>query len=1106
MAEDKENKSSLRGYTEKKPAISVWIGKHMPFLLDWKSTFYFVCFVVLLGIAWAFWMLYSNSFTMLMGWDYSWQFVPFAYDYWDQWHLFFRTGQFPLYDAQIFLGTDNIGSNSYYGLFDPFVVGMAFFPRNWIPQMFAVMAITKITVSVFFMRGYLKYLGISEWPARLGALALGFSGYMNFMVGFPNVVSAIVYVPLILWGIERVIKERKVGLLVLGLFLEGITSFFFLVVLCIWGVIYALWRFLWTIKSRSKKENLEVMGLGVAAFAIGLCMSAWTILPSLRESSLSGRTSSIGTAYLHSIINSLKSRDFASFFGLIFEEVGDEPSRELMGLVSFFYPSGGYLKLPLVQTGGYDAWTAAIFCYTPFVILFFTGIIHSIRLRRFDHLLAILACLYLVFTNFAYFFFYAFSGNGYGRWFLVLVPAIIYYGCWAFERSKESSRWYSVAGSGLALLGTIIAFFAVYWLIEGKTWSNVHGLTYWQGSVRLPHEVTGSGNAIWYVYFQIIFIIAEGIVFFAGHAKEWCPQVLTAFLALEIIVAGNASAGNYISIFSYEKSFFGGPEHYQTQLRMANAINANDSSFFRTYFDRNLGSGLEEKDFQSGLHLNAASSFHSLMNFDVEDFALMNQMKAHGSYGTTYGDEQYFNPSWSGYYANKRHATDTVLGYRYYISKNDYSSWVDWASQNVPFGATEMESYSANRKIYRVYRISEEWVPSLGYAVDNNLLYHLGKSKESAYATSFYDGSTGVSGLWDLEKAQYVYSNGAIFEDDATLPDDFLVQQAPSIASDAELESFTGLKRLRDGKGLTGKIYTTTHGNYLFPAEHHHSTDDIAYFLEDGQSVITTNFDNGIKRDTGHVVFTSSTGEYLSDDPNGCYIELTYWNSDLRPRVFVLGDTFDEDGNLLKKNQLLAFEYCAFNQAFRSDSRYYSGASSTFGIYAKGGKAKYLCFLFPGPDNDAAVKFFPSRLSAYIHDYSALEAEAKKRSQSALVNVKKDVNQFTFETHYSPVDYPKGRFVVTSLGYDKGWQCEGVVNGVKKSLPVYKLNGGLVGFYAPCGDVTYTLSYCTPYLKEGVGLAAAGVGGLFAIATGSFLLALKKKKREEEPVSEGAAQ
>ena len=160
--------------------------KHAPFLFHISSLFYFALGVILVGFAWMAWSIFTNSFTHMFGWDYSLQFVPFAYQYYDAWYLFLKTGQFPLYATSTFLGSDNIASNSYYGLFDPFVVAMIFFPRSWIPQLFAVMTVAKITCGVFFMRAYLRYMKVSEWSSRLGAVIYGFSGYMCFMVGFPS--------------------------------------------------------------------------------------------------------------------------------------------------------------------------------------------------------------------------------------------------------------------------------------------------------------------------------------------------------------------------------------------------------------------------------------------------------------------------------------------------------------------------------------------------------------------------------------------------------------------------------------------------------------------------------------------------------------------------------------------------------------------------------------------------------------------------------------------------------------------------------------------------------------------------------------------------------
>ena len=130
MEESIEKKpASLKDFKKEKVNFSSWLRKHAPFLFDWQSTFYFGVFLFALAVLWSINLLFENSGTSMMGWDYSWQYVPFAYDFWDQWHVFFSTGRFPLYDSTIWLGLDNIGSNSYYSLFDPFLAVMALFPR-----------------------------------------------------------------------------------------------------------------------------------------------------------------------------------------------------------------------------------------------------------------------------------------------------------------------------------------------------------------------------------------------------------------------------------------------------------------------------------------------------------------------------------------------------------------------------------------------------------------------------------------------------------------------------------------------------------------------------------------------------------------------------------------------------------------------------------------------------------------------------------------------------------------------------------------------------------------------------------------------------------------
>ncbi len=1088
--EEKQNAHSLTEYKKNRFSCKTWLKVHAPFLFDWKSVFYFGVFLFLLAIAWSFNLLIENSGTSMLGWDYTWQFVSFAYDYYDQWHVFFSTGRFPLYDTTIWVGLDNIGSNSYYSLFDPFNFLFIFFPRSWIPVLFSFATFLKLMCAGLIMRWYLRYLGISEGASRIGATALAFSGYMMFMVGFPATVSCCVYVPLILLGIEKVIREKKPYCLVIGLFLLGITSFFFLVVACIWGVCYALWRYFWSFKTRSGKDNVAVILLGVASFAVGLLMSAWTLLPSLRQSTLSGRSVSIGSAYLSSIVSSLKSHDLKSFFQFIFEPVGDHPTRELMGLVSFFYPTGGYIYLPLLHTG-YDAWTASIFCYTPFIILFFTGVIISIKQHKWNHIIAILICLFLLFTNFSYFFFYAFSGNGYGRWFIMLVPEIILYGCWAFDQARQEPKWVRFTGSVLSLLGTMGTYILINKIMTTTAWPNPNELTYWPSSYTAPEGVDGSANALWYIYLQCGYILVEGVIFVIFNAKKWMPQAWLALLSVEIIVAGNAASASYYSIYSYKNRYMGGTANFQTALKVADAIKSDDAAFGRTQIDQVNGGDSEAKSYTTVLGLNGCSTFHSLMNFDAEDFALLNNMKSPGGTKTTYNETEVYNPSWAGYYGNKRFATDNALGYRYYAVKNDYSDWVDFMPANVPFGATEIyslpESGKENKTRYKVYKVGDDSAATLGHAVDSSKLYRLGKVEGSYYLNSFYRNTTGFNGLRYLIRAEDAYLNGAIFEDDAVLPEGMSTIETPTIQSDSDVQEQYGLKALRLNSGLDCYVVTTNEGDGLFPKDGlTGSVNDAAYFLDSSKyyrNEVTSKTSVTVAPDRGHVIFSSDDSEYLSDDETGCYIEMKYWSNSV-PRVMVFGDVKQDDGKVLT-NQFLTFEYSSLYNA--KQAGYYSSRSSTFGLYVNG-HAKYLCLVWPNGNSDISIQ--QSNLTIYVTGKQKIIQKQAQLSAESLKNVKKEnANEYSFST-----DYSSGRIVVTQLGYDKGWNCVCTKeDGSTYNCPMYKLDGGLVGFYAPAGNNTYRFSYVTPYLYGGVALAMVGSSAFFGFAFYSFVRKVKKE-------------
>lgn len=1083
--EPTNNNGSLSSLRRQGFDLKAFLHAHCPYLYRWDSLFYFGLFLVVVGFVWMAAGLVSNSFSSAYNWDYSHQYLPFAYDYWQIWNTFFSTGKFPLYDPVVFIGNDNIGSNAYYGLFDPFVVILAFFPRAWIPQMFAIMTVVKLTITGLAARAYLRYLGRQEWTSRMGALAWAFSGYFSFFVGFPSFVSALTYVPVILLGIEKTIEEGKIGYLVTGLFLLSISCFMLLVPMCIWGVIYALWRFFTTIKKRKPFESGRAMLLGVAGFAMGLMLGAFALLPSLRQSTLTGRASSIGSAYMKVLLGSLKDLDVKTFLTYLFEEVGDNPGRELMGLVSFFFPTGGFQTLPLIvgESFVYDSWTSSIFCYTPFIILFFAGVLISISKRRVDHLLAIIGGVFLLFTTFAYYAFFAFSGNGYGRWFFVLVPEIIAYGCWAFDQRKHVSKYVYLAGGVISLVGTVVTYFAIFWLLEGRSFTSVNGITYFIREYFLPNDTSFRGlNRAYYLYYQIVLVVIEGLVVFFANRKKWLPHALLMMIAVEAVIMGN-SAYCFISTWSIQSYFMGGSTSLKENLEMADNIREYEEGFYRAAFDSATG----VDNYQFAMATPEASSFHSLLNFACEDFAILNGMKSRSYYQDTYGGEQYLNPGWTANYRSKRWGVDTALGFRYYIIQNENgrSNKTVWAGVNVPFGAVEMPSLTMNENFYKVYRVEESALPSLGHAVDKDWLVQFDKDDNGSSPLYF------SSSLGTRARTAYIEARGAIFDDDFVLPEGFAYRKLLS-ASGSALEANYGIKTYND---FIVDLYTPNEGDYLLPADdapygYDHVKDGnlAAYILEHYASKDSFSFSSGsVTTGSDHLVYSPRGREYFNDDPDGAYFEIKYYNGsysssaneyDYMPRIILVGDRVDEEGNVLT-NQVLGYDGKGLTNVAGIDKN--SSTYSCLGVYAYG-RVKHVMLVFPEKTSNGQpkeMKVSLNGLSFTVMERDDIEEIQKQNHETRLQDVKKSVNHYTFKTNYEEPE-----IVVTQLGYDEGWTCRATLaDGTVYSCPMYKLDGGLLGFYAPEGPVSYKLSYFTPSLDTG--LILGGIS-LF-LTTGYFL-------------------
>ena len=192
----------------------------------------FFCYVIFLYVI-VFLMflvtLIRNSFTIPMSGDFTLQQIPFYYNGYDDWWASLTSGKFVMWDDSAMLGVNNIGANSFYYLFNPFFLVLLLVPRGWLIQAQAFMMMTKMVLAGVTMKLLLEKFRVKEETTWLFGIAYAFCGWNLYYLWFNHFLEIAVLVPLMLLGIERIIKYQKPLLLIITIFITGLTNYLLLI-------------------------------------------------------------------------------------------------------------------------------------------------------------------------------------------------------------------------------------------------------------------------------------------------------------------------------------------------------------------------------------------------------------------------------------------------------------------------------------------------------------------------------------------------------------------------------------------------------------------------------------------------------------------------------------------------------------------------------------------------------------------------------------------------------------------------------------------------------------------------------------------------------------
>lgn len=1013
------------------------------FLKNKNSLFYYFVFLFALATVMSIAVLVIESGTIPLGGDYVQQQIPFYTNGYDDWWHFLTTGEFPLWDSNTVLGVNNIGANSFYYFLNPFFLPILLFPRSWIPQGLAILMLLKMALAGLSFRAYLKYLGLEEKTCRIFAIAYAFCGWNLYYMWFNHFMEVVVMFPLVLRGIDKVLKERKPFSLMLSLFVLGLANYFFLVVACFAGVMYAGFRYFQTIKTRNVKENLLVIAMGVLGFLVGIMMCAVVLLPCLNAVTEAGRVEN--ATYLESLKTAFEEDNLKELFNLLFDF--NSTKKQYYPLVTYFFPVMSDFHCVLYRNTGYDNTLSSLFIYTPLSLMVVPAIINSIRKKKISHILAIGVFILMLFTPFAYQLFHGFTVD-YGRWQLFVVVALITYVAMNFKDLTTYPKWYFD-------ISVLVILFCMAFTVKTAS--------------ENQYDVHDVKETFAIVIYQFIYVLVCYFVLRSQFKKPRFIKLLPIMLSLEVIVVGNMTLFGQKTTY---RSLAGGSDNFNDEVRVVKKINENDKTYFRI-FNTTANDSTNNLGMREGY--NGVGGFHSLYNSNLKDFLNWSRIL-------------YSRDTWTMGAHEKKVNLDEFLGVKYYIVKtSDFDTTFggeninDIKMYNVPFGFEYRPELSSEK--HKVFE-NTNYI-QLGYAFDNIIPIN----KNSVENYMYLDNN-----FWPVYSQQLTRNNGAASSGAAV--NDFLqiIKNEEALLSGAILydvdesgfgeetdyseETLESLKqfKINNYTNYAGELFLKPELNVeMYNCPDGVENDAKLLLNKTGNQLITSNSVSYEFNKTKYIITLKNNKTLCSasESRGGCYLGLK-----LQMNRHSYVHLYDEN------DQMITFDYHQYvGQDYKSVRGFYTD------------RPVKTIVVKPMINEDS--KTMMNGFAVYQEYYDTYLNSINKIKENPLTDVEVHKNSATFKTNFA-----QDKIVVLTIPYDEGWSLEVKdTNGEITSSEIFKAQGGFCAFVAKKGAQEYYLSYFTPKLKEGLIISLAGFI-TFGLSLGANYLIDNRKKKKEKSVAE----
>lgn len=361
------------------------------------------------------------------------------------------------------LGSNFVGSYSYYMIGSPFYWLFCLFPASWAPYLMAPMYIVKYIVAAVLAYAYLQRFVRNKDYAVIGAMLYAFSGFQIYNTFFNQFHDVVAFFPLLLIGMEEYVQNDRKGLFAVAVCLNAMINYFMFAGQAVFCILYFFFR------SSSRTFDISLRKLGGLFFeaVLGFMMSMFIFLPGAAALMGNSRIERSYTGIIAEMFKGLLGGDFeaakTNFIKLFVYRNGDKTYWQRYGQLfeSYIFPPDIPSRVNFFY--GHETRWASISMYLPLVSVSGVMALFSVKKRGWLKAFAVVLALMPFFpvTNSL---FYLFNSSFYARWLYMLI--MIFSLATVVALDDERTRWSIPFAVNTVLCTLVAAGLGLVWYLD----------------------------------------------------------------------------------------------------------------------------------------------------------------------------------------------------------------------------------------------------------------------------------------------------------------------------------------------------------------------------------------------------------------------------------------------------------------------------------------------------------------------------------------------------------------------------------------------------------------------------------------------------------------